>query len=83
MERNRALREKEKLKIRVALQRDCRSVSTHTVTQVASAVFYYPGEWACCVFMAVSSDVSLPSVTQSSGFSLFVPLNCLLCGDVT
>lgn len=36
-----------------------------------------------CVFMAVSSDVSLPSVTQSSGFSLFVPLNCLQCVDVT
>lgn len=36
-----------------------------------------------CVFMAVNSDVSLPSVTQSSGFSLFVPLNCLQCVDVT
>lgn len=34
------------------------------------------------MFMAVSSDVSLPAVTQSSGFSLFVPLNCLQCADV-
>lgn len=35
------------------------------------------------MFMAVSSDVSQPLVTQSSGFSLFVPLNSLQCTDVT
>lgn len=33
--------------------------------------------------MAVSFDVSQPSVTQCSGFSLFVPLNSLQCTDVT
>lgn len=36
-----------------------------------------------CVFTAVNCDVSGPSVTQSTGLSLFVPLNCLQYADVT
>lgn len=36
-----------------------------------------------CVFTAVNCDVSEPSVSQTAGFSLFVPLNCLQYADVT
>lgn len=60
-------------------------INFHTLSHTGShRCVLLPRRMAClCVFMAVSSDVSQPLVTQSSGFSLFVPLNSLQCTDVT
>lgn len=60
-------------------------INFHTLSHTGShRCVLLPRRTAClCAFMAVSSDVSQPSVTQSSGFSLFVPFNSLQCTDVT
>lgn len=67
------------------LCKECADQFPHIVTHTGShRCVLLPRRTAClCAFMAVSSDVSQPSVTQSSGFSLFVPFNSVQCTDVT
>lgn len=66
----------------MTLGKEHRSISTRQTGGYCGVLL--PGRMCLlCVFTAVNCDVSGPSVTQSAGLSLFVPLNCLQYADVT